>query len=132
MNTLAKIQKKVTIPYSLKHYFAPSSDEFSKFNYSEKIKFLRTIVENGFSTYDLSEAFRKPRKDRYTQDDMQKELVRYIAYEIYLDSEEILVSRYYEGVPDSEVAKDLDAFLVSTNAYADFKLKFKEKFNFEL
>jgi hypothetical protein len=132
MNTLAKIQKKVTIAYSLKHYFSSSSNEFSKFDYSEKIKFLRRVVENGFSTYDLSEAFRKPRKDRYTNDDMQKELVRYIAYIIYLDSEEIIISRYYKGMADSEVAKDLDAFLLSTDAYADFKIKFSEKFKIEL
>jgi hypothetical protein len=80
MATLAKIQKKVTIQYSLKHYFSSFSDEFSKFDYSKKINFLRTVVENGFSTYDLSEAFRKPRTDRYSHDNMQKELVCYIAF----------------------------------------------------
>lgn len=41
---------------------------------------------------------------------MQRELVRYIAYELYKDSGKILVSRYYKGMSDSEVVRDLDSF----------------------
>lgn len=132
MATLEKIQKTVHIPYSLKHYFSSFSDEFKRFEYSEKLDFLRTVVRKGFSTYDLSEAFRKPRKDRYSHDDMQKELVRYIAYELYRDSGDIIVSKYYEGMSDKEVAKDLDAFLLSEYAFDDFKVMVKEKFGLEI
>lgn len=132
MATLEKIQKRVNMPYSLKHYFSSFSDEFKKFDYSEKIDFLRSVVQKGFSTYDLSEAFRKPREDRYSHDDMQKELVRYIAYELYRYSGDIIVSKYYKGMSDSEVAKDLDAFLLSEDAFEDFKVKFKEKFGLEI
>ena len=63
---------------------------------------------------------------------MQKELVRYIAYEIYQHSGKIIVGKYYEGMSDREVAKDLDAFLLSEDAFNDFKLKFKEKFGLEI
>jgi len=128
MTKLEKIQKEVHIPYSLKHYFSSFSAEFSRFDYSKKIDFLRTVVQKGFSTYDLSEAFRKPRKDRYSHDDMQKELARYIAYKLYQDSGDIIVDKYYKEMSDKEVAKDLDAFLLSEDAFEDFRVKFKEKF----
>lgn len=132
MTTLEKIQKKVAMPYSLKHYFSSFSEEFSRFDYSKKIELLQSVVQNGFSTYDLSEAYRKPRDTRYSHDDMQKELVRYIGYIVYQDSAEVLVSKYYEGVSDNEVAKDLDVFLLSEDAYEDFKIKFKKKFDIAL
>jgi hypothetical protein len=132
MTTLEKIQKKVTIPYSLKHYFSSSSSEFSQFGYSKKIELLRSVVQNGFSTYDLSEAFRIPRATYYSPEDMQRELVSYIGYELYREPGEILVSRYYKGMSDNEVAQDLDAFLLSDDSWDDFKIKFKEKFGIEL
>lgn len=132
MTTLEKIQKKVTIPYSLKHYFSSFSDEFSKFGYENKIALLRSVVQNGFSTYDLSEAFRIPRATYYSPDDMQRELVRYIGYELYRKPNEIIVIKYYKEMSDSEVAKDLDAYLLSEDSWGDFKIKFKEKFGIEL
>lgn len=132
MTTLEKIQKKVVMPYSLKHYFSSYSHEFSRFDYSKKIKLLQSVVQNGFSTYDLSEGFRIPRATNYSHDHMQKELVRYIAFVLYHKPDNYIVSKYYEGLPDSEVAKDLDAFLLSEDPYEDFKSMFKEKFDIAL
>ncbi|MCG9792460.1 hypothetical protein [Flavobacterium algicola] len=132
MNTLEKINKKIIIPYSLKHYFSSSSHEYARIEYAEKIALLQSVVQKGFSTYDLSEAFREPRATKYSQYDMQKELVRYIVHILYGNVEGIIVNRYYEGVRSIEAAKDLDAYLLSEDPYEDFKMKFKEKFNIAL
>ena len=132
MATLNQIQKKVKIHYSLKHYFSSFSDEFHRFGYSEKIEFLKEVVQKGFSTYDLSESFRKERSDRYNHEDMQKELVRYVGYVVYNNILELAVLKYYKEESDKDVAKDLDAFLLSEDCYGEFKKMFKDKFDFDI
>ena len=132
MNILEKIQQKVPMHYNLKHYFSSFSDEFTRIDYLQKIGFLKEVVQNGFSIYHLSESFRKERSDRYSHDDMQKELVSYIGYLVYRDILKPEVKQFYKNVSDKDVAIDLDAFLLSENCYEDFKKKFKEKFDFDL
>lgn len=132
MTILEKIQKKVAMPYSLKHYLSSSSAEFSKFDYSEKIEFLQQVVQKGFSTYDLSEAFRKSQATIFSHEDMQKEMVNYISYLMHHHTANPIVIKYYEGMTDEEVAKDLDAFLLSDDCYEDFKQKLKAKFDISL
>lgn len=132
MITLEKIQKKVHLSYTLKHYFSSFSDEFSKFDYSKKLELLQEVVQKGFSTYDLSEIFRKSHESNYTHEDIQKELVKYISYVLYNNNIEPLVLKYYEGLSDKEVSIDLDAFLLSNDCYEDFKKKVKVKLGIEL
>jgi hypothetical protein len=98
MTKLEKIQLKVTMHFSLKHYFSSFSDEFKKFDYSEKIEFLKEVLQNGFSTYDLSENFRKERADRYSNDHLQKQLVRNISYVFYNNILDSFKQKYYKEI----------------------------------
>lgn len=45
---------------------------------------------------------------------------------------DILVSRHYKGISDSEVTIDLDTFVLSEDALDDFRVKVKEKFGLEI
>lgn len=132
MTKLEKIQQKVTMHHTLKHYFSSFSDEFKRIDYSKKLEFFKEVVQKGFSTYDLSESFRKERSDRYSHDDMQQELVRYIGYLVYGNILKLEVKHYYKNLSDKDVAKDLDAFLLSEDCYKDFKKMFKAKFDVDL
>lgn len=122
------IQKKVTIPYSLKTYFASSSDEFGRIAFEKKIDTFRSVVSNGFSIYDLTEQFRKDHSKYYNETDMKNVLCYYIAELIYNESTHPVVLRYFESDSYETVAKELDKMVMNPIDSSDFEELAKERF----
>jgi hypothetical protein len=128
MTKLEKIQQKVNLPNSLKSLFQSGSNEFNTQDYFNKINVLRSVVQNGFSTYDLTEIYKKRYSTYNTAEDMQSELMSYIGYLLYSTTYHPIVKKYYESLSDHEVAKDLDAYLMAEEPLDDFKKMFFDKF----
>lgn len=114
------IDKKVGIPYSLKYYFGRGSDEFGRITIKQKIDLLRSVVNHGYSVYDLSEKFRKDRSKYYDHDDMHSVLCYYISIVIFNQYINPYVNKYYENETDETVAKALDKYLMNPVSEEDF------------
>lgn len=128
MARFTTIQKKVTIPYSLKSYFGSGSYEFGQLDFEKKLSMFRSVVSNGFSIYDLTEEFRKHREDRYDQEDMKNVLCSHIAELIYSDPISPYVSTYYKDNTYEDVAKELDKFVINPIDSSAFMELLKKKF----